>query len=932
MRGAWLMGLAGALLMAGGVAAVYAGTPAAVTVAPGQSAGWQGDSLAGQGDVPVPAQPLPQCTAGQCDDELVHLLGGGAANSVLSLVATINFDASSATFDLYVMDTTRNVLASATLNSTSPVSATADNLTPGDYIVEVDAEQGTPASYTGAVSAAATARPTLPSSLAFEPATVVSPTFLGAEPQVNVERPLGGAPAGATDPSRIFVDWPLGSGVQIGQLSRSTDGGASFRLLYDPTCAARSRPMCTTSGGGDTVARVNRYDGTVFFADQEEVANEAFASSTDHGDTFPATRATPLSNPTSAVDRQWIVAVDAPGSQYQLVTGQQIRALFSYHNPAADVVVQGVDQNGLLIPQPAPQVPFVGQSGPPRVDTTGGPGNGYVYLPFRDNSPSTQGGLASAFRVAAAPVLQYQNPTAWTVETVSADFPESFPWINLDSHGNLYAVWVDSGGVTWFASSSIDLPANNPRLGGHPASVWTPKVRVSPTSLGSTYFAAITAGDPGRVAIAYMGSPDFKGAPNGGQAAARWYTFLAESTNALSSTPRFATGTVSHHPDHTGAICTTGTTCAADTGPSGDRSLADMIDVAVDSNGRPGVVFMNNDNQEARDTGSTGQLGDPFVKFAKLASGVSLFGSGSVSLPAASGSVSIAPGRATWPSTAGGKDEAALDELGAALTSDGKGDVVARIDLADASTAAAVKAISDTGAAAGAGQVVQRLSYVMRWETQSDVQYLAMDVDSAGNRTFYGGTLNGSAALADPFEATAKRATGYPATSIPVVGTVSGHSIYISGRIADLGTQPRTPVFSATAFAMAGPSSSLETMATPMRVVDATPPFDGLAAAPPPAEVVTQLSHELGLLLSGSTKRVLPAHPPAAAPGPSAPKGGSGGAPNRPARAHPAAVAAHTGVPAALPIGGSLLLLLVGLGGWFLLAGRRRRSDEESPP
>jgi len=131
---------------------------------------------------------------------------------------------------------------------------------------------------------------------AFAPSTTVSASFFGAEPQTTLECQLAGSQSGRIDPNRIFIDWPLSSRTGIGQLSRSLDGGDSFRLLYDRTCAERSRPNCLTEGGGDTEDEVNLINGDLLFADQEVVANEALASSADHGDTFPAARQFAVSN------------------------------------------------------------------------------------------------------------------------------------------------------------------------------------------------------------------------------------------------------------------------------------------------------------------------------------------------------------------------------------------------------------------------------------------------------------------------------------------------------------------------------------------------------------------------------------------------------------------------------------------------------------
>src|SRR5947207_1162448 len=95
----------------------------------------------------------------------------------------------------------------------------------------------------------------------FQAATIVSAHFLGAEPQETIERPVLGGQPGAVDPNRMFIDWPLSSRTEIGQISRSLDGGNTFRLLLDLTCAERSRPDCTTGGGGDTEEDVNPFNG-----------------------------------------------------------------------------------------------------------------------------------------------------------------------------------------------------------------------------------------------------------------------------------------------------------------------------------------------------------------------------------------------------------------------------------------------------------------------------------------------------------------------------------------------------------------------------------------------------------------------------------------------------------------------------------------------
>ncbi|HEV3231361.1 MAG TPA: hypothetical protein VG245_03815, partial [Candidatus Dormibacteraeota bacterium] len=452
--------------------------------------------------------------------------------------------------------------------------------------------------------------------MAFGPSTIVDPVFLSAEPQVNVERILPGSLPGAVDPKRIFVDWPLSTRTQTGQLHRSTDGGDSFRNLVDLTCAPRSRPNCITGGGGDTVARVNLIDGTVFFSDQEALANEALASSTDHGDSFPTARQSAVSNADTGVDRQWIAAVDAPAVTVGGAAAVPISGFLSYHIPGAGEYIQAINSTtGQPLPQPVTQLPLVGQSGPSRVDETGGPGTGWIYQSYRD----FQG---AQFQVGVAPVATYELPSAWKVNLVNTDSPLVFPWIALDSHGDLYAVWATNGNI-YYAYSLIDDPLNNPLKGGTPATKWSHKWRVNPPGVGGSIFPEIVAGDPGRVAIVFFAAPGYVGDSSSSPATTAYNVYVAESVNGTDGNqPAMSVAQVNHRVAHLGNICTNGTTCVAQTSGQ-DRSLADMIDITTDQDGRASVIYTDNNSGLGNVADGTNLRSDPFAHFAKAVVGPS---------------------------------------------------------------------------------------------------------------------------------------------------------------------------------------------------------------------------------------------------------------------------------------------------------------------
>jgi len=664
--------------------------------------------------------------------------------------------------------------------------------------------------------------------LAFAPSTTVSAHFFGAEPQTTLERRLASSQAGRLDPNRIFVDWPLSSRTQTSQLSRSVDGGDSFRLILALDCAERNRPNCFTAGGGDSEDEVNLVNGDLLFADQEGlVVNEAVSSSTDHGDTWPATRQFAVTNAGSGVDRQWLGWSDPSLASFG---GRPIEAFFSYHVPAVGVYVLAVTVDGVPIDPPIFQIPEVSQSGNLRVDNTNGPGRGWIYVPYRK---------AGGYFVATARATDWQLATNWVSSNVTTQTPAIFPWLNLDAHGNAYAVWV-AGGVLSLAVSPIDDARNDPTHGGRPGTFWTPAARISPPSVVSAVFPAVTAGDPGRIAITYMGSEDCT--PPIGQAnvvsdncqnAATWNTYAAVITDALGltragSTTSVVTGKVNHRVVHRGQVCTSGTTC------SGDRSLLDMIDLGVDQDGRVGVVFMDNNNGVAAEPRTNPSKAGPFTQFAKEVAGPSLLAPtgtapSTISISIPQNGRPDAGGDATWPNVAGAVRLPSLDLTGASVFTSGS-DLVARLPLADATLAGMGRDLAAYNSVATSALPADRLQYVFRFSTAEDVYHLSMEYNANGQVRFFGGKLGANDAIQNGTGATV--GAGYHTdTAFPVTGTLDHGALTLRAPLAAFTLTNGSSLTGAGAFSMAGPAEAIElTMLHVMRTVDATPPFDATLA------------------------------------------------------------------------------------------------------
>ncbi len=842
----------------------HASNPSSGNVGPNQAtAAWSFAAVQGAnlGNTAV----VQNCVPGECDNfDLTVAAPPTGMQGVLTVDLTWNNTTAGGTdLDLFVVapDGTTSGPGSPDDMSTGAgkeelkIAAT----TPGTYhIRSVAGTALTPTPAQGSAAIAYTAVPptttggSITSTLQFAPSSLVSANLLGAEPQLNIERGVANTPQGRINPNYAFIDWPFSSRTQSDILQRTTNGGDSWRQIFDFRCSARNAPGCGSGGGGDSVNRVNQYDGNVYFGEQEEVAQEALSSSTDLGDTFQPTRQQPISNTAIAVDRQWVSTVDAPNIQVTpLATAGNpmplpvtLDAFYSYHIPAAGEYIQGVTTDGTVLPQVNPQIASVSQSGPSRVDVNPKSlGNGYFYQGYRDGN---------GFEVATAKISNYQLNTAYTIHNVSKDQPAIFPWINLDNQGNLYATWV-TGGVVKYRYSQISLPTNNPAMGGIPGTTWSDTYVVNPSALGSNVFPEVVAGDPGHVAIVYDGTTDYTGQSDFAPATARWQPYVSIATDPLGNAPTFQTGAVSHRVVHVGSICTSGTAC------TGDRSLLDLIDIQMDTAGRVGVVYTDNNDQFGRDSGAaagstctTGACrGEPFVHFAKITQGPSLLGSGAVNLSIPTNSRAANPGdAATWPNVVStpSTDLKSLDERSAAVSVK-NGQLVGTINLLDGSSAtmksdiASFNSATQNGVAYSTGNPVAaatRLLYILRFETgfvdtmhQGDVYYLAYEANADGTTRAFGAKLDGT-------NATAKSANAISYTSktgtaaVPTTGAVSGNTLTLSAALSSLGLTTADTIYSVTAFAYAGPSEMIDggtqalvsNAATIGRIVDATPPFD----------------------------------------------------------------------------------------------------------
>ena len=663
--------------------------------------------------------------------------------------------------------------------------------------------------------------------MTFTPATVVDPVLFGGEPGITFD------PTAKEAGQRSFIDWPVGTRTQIGVLFRSEDGGLSYTKRYAPlsdlggsggTCAGRQVPYCPAGGGGDTDLDINPTTGTVAMGEQEALANQAVGVSFDHGTSFPITNVDPALDKTSTgVDRQWQASWAGTKTRFM-----------GYHVPAAGEYINRSDNEGATgswtIPA-VPQVPGVTQSGSMLADNTGGPNNKALYLGYL-GFPVVN--AATGFRVAVS--------TDGAKSFVSHSVPKSgnarnFTTLSLDTAGNLYATWVDSGKQsTWLSTSKASDPANV----GHPATKWSEPVQVSKDPLRVTIFSNTAAGSPGRVAIGYYGTaakgptPDDVVKGQGG-----WKPYVAVSMNALCqwdakpcAAPTFSQDAIAHRVNHDTNICTAGTACAAD--PNANRNLADYFAIDIDKLGHLGFVWSDTNNASF----------GPVVKVARQATGPSMYaGKPDAKQSMRGNGYSDAQGDAKYP-LAGtkiltAKSQPALDLTSTSIQRASNGDVVVTMKVAGLTPAQNGVLPAPPGGIDDSGTPLQQTRFVTRWDYKGDVYYAeATMTGQEGNVSYGAGAIGSSELLLNPTNPTSATGNAYKSVSA-ATGTLKNHVLTIRVPAATAGRPSKgAQLYTVGSYALVGPQDSTATVLSPPITIDSTPTFDatfGAATALVPA-------------------------------------------------------------------------------------------------
>jgi hypothetical protein len=491
-----------------------------------------------------------------------------------------------------------------------------------------------PAAPSGRAASAAIIAPTAPTN---------SPTFgqpiisgiggLGFEEAVRID---------PTNPNRIYTSAPGTASADTSWIWHSLDGGRTFKWVVG--AAPLEGKVTTCHGGGDTEIAVD-VAGHLYFNDLT-LANFSTARSDDFGATFTCSN---TGVPDTAVDRQWYAIDGDPtngGTMYLVndeigpggaMCGSSVgnNVLVMYRSPIAGLGPTAGVEFG-----PANHVSGVGTCDEaimgnneisPIATKLGQPNGtgGYATLPtalthifvIHDNAALDKILIGRCFPVAfGPPVANTSDPSGLNCTDLPvAQLPAKhktggdFPTLAIDKAGNLYAVWeqapIDDNGnivgdtILMYSSSSDQ------------GNTWTKPVQIDTSGsadgvLHNNVFAWASAGDDGRVNIAWYGTPALSNPddqtcgvnallpPSQGKningpdsVNGLWSLWFVQTTNGHDAAPAFtAPIRASAHHIHRGSVQTLlGGQC-------GNRALGDFLQLRTGPQGEAHISYADSNN------------------------------------------------------------------------------------------------------------------------------------------------------------------------------------------------------------------------------------------------------------------------------------------------------------------------------------------------
>ena len=398
-----------------------------------------------------------------------------------------------------------------------------------------------------------------------------------------------------SNPSNLYTSSPNSLSSATSFIWKSSDGGQTFKLVRGSQQPQGKPQSCV--GGGDTELAVDSA-GHVYFNDLT-LANFSTSRSDDGGATWVSSC---TGVPQLGVDRQWYaVHGDATTTGYVALASDEINQSNPLTCPTGGSAVGGNILTLNLSPVSAiagatAGVQFApaqalscdeGIMGNDEVYDYGANGGQKVFV-VHDNSAFTSVSMARCDVVGVSNI----TPTgvANCQDKVISSFPGSvtggsFATMSVDSHGNLYAVWEQATGSRGTVTGNVGLRyAYSTDQGNN----WTVSSLPTP-GLNNNVFAWIAAGDPGKVDVAWYGTPANEQGTGGPDTThGDWSLWMAQTLNngASWTAPILA----SDHFMHRGTIQT------VMGGQAGDRTLGDFIQLRIGAQGEANISYGDSNN------------------------------------------------------------------------------------------------------------------------------------------------------------------------------------------------------------------------------------------------------------------------------------------------------------------------------------------------
>ena len=379
---------------------------------------------------------------------------------------------------------------------------------------------------------------------------------------------------------------------------RSVDGGLHYTTLPSPDAGSQSNDTGFAPGGGDTdlavAPDVNPATGkyNVYVASLS-LANVDIAVSTDAGDTWTLN---PVTTPETADDREWIAADGSFGY------------CFSYHNGPQGITVgcgKTVGSTGVAgTTQYASALDAnhafqIGENGIGNLAID--PGSHVIYQTYSAITTAAETACAPQLGVVAGTCnyhgvymavstdggLTFTDYPVYVNPDPTVGYGHQFVNVSVDKAGNVYSVYTDDHHVYYSFSTDHGKTWRGPYL-------------VSSTS-GTQIFPWSTAGDAGKLDVAYYQTPYFDGTntPDNYPLSAAWTVGFAQNVNALAPGSAWSQETAGPTV-HFGGVCEAGVTC------TGNRDLFDDFGVAASPTTGLASIIYSDDQYDPNGPNSSG--------------------------------------------------------------------------------------------------------------------------------------------------------------------------------------------------------------------------------------------------------------------------------------------------------------------------------------